>query len=228
MKKRNNKIKNKLRKNNLFKYSLLLTEHWSLSSVSSDPWSDHGDEDLNFSVSDLPLFPLCALPEATNSAKFQIPRSFQTDDKMPGRVGINYQQQSYLFLLAVEGAVTQLSLDAEGRIQLPKQRCLLLFGSPAVAQRCVWDGWYDLGGHLIPTISQETLDLSKVDGEHERDPSNEIPPRLVDGWAEVLGAGPTVTERQNFGGALGEGRAFSSHFKKTPLVGLKKLQLARA
>lgn len=120
------------------------------------------------------------------------------------------------------------TLDAEGRILLPKHRCPLLFESFAVSQICVWDGRYDLGGHMIPVILQEIPDLSKVAGEHERYPSKEIPPHLIDGWAEVLGPGPTVTERQNFWGALGVGRAFSSHFKKTPLVGLKKLQLARA
>jgi len=124
--------------------------------------------------------------------------------------------------------VVQLSLDAEGRIQLLKRRRLLLFESPVVTQIRVWDGRYDLVGHIIPMISQETPDLSKVAGEHERDLSNAIPPCLIGGLAEVLGPGPRVTERQNFRGVLGEGRVFSSHFKKTPLAGLKKLQLARA
>lgn len=50
--------------------------------------------------------------------------------------------------------VTQISLDAEGRIQLLKHRCLLLFESPKVTQTSVWDGRCDLGGHTIPMISQ--------------------------------------------------------------------------
>lgn len=65
------------------------------------------------------------------------------------------------------GLVTQLSLDAGGRTQLPTHRCLL--ESPVVTQIRVWGGRYDLCGCMIPTISQQIPDLSKAAGEHERD-----------------------------------------------------------
>lgn len=208
--------------------SLLLTEHWSLSSVSTGPWSDYHDESLNFFVWPHPV-PSASTPWSYKLS--EVPDHMEFPNRCQNALERGDKSSSSVLSLSVgcgRGLVTQLSLDAEGRIQLLKHRCLLLFESPMVTQICVWDGRYDLGGHMIPMISQETPDLPKVAGEHERDPSNEIPPHLVDGWAKVLGPGLTVTERQNFWGALGEGRAFSSHFKKTPLVGLKKLQLARA
>lgn len=170
-------------------------------------------------LSDLTLFPLQALPEAANSVQFQFTRSFQTDVKMPWGGGINYHRQPYLFTLTWKEPGHPASLDAEGRIQVPKHRNLLLFESPAVTQ-------------VADTIQYDPEDFTGdcrplQSGWRAREIPQQWNPTPIllsrSTWAKTYSCRET-----KLCGDVGCVCAFSSHFQKTPLVGLKKLQLARA
>lgn len=146
---------------------------------------------------DLTLFPLQALPEAANSVQFQFTWSFQTDVKTPWGGGINYHRQPYLFALTWKEPGHPASLDAEGRIPVPKHRSLLPFENPAVTQVADMIQYdpEDFTGDCRPSQSgwRARRDTTAMKSH----------PYLIDGWAEVLGPRPTAAERQKFVGTWG-------------------------
>lgn len=167
---------------------------------------------------DLTLFPLQALPEAANSVQFQFTWSFQTDVKTPWEGGINYHQQPYLLALTWKEPGHPASLDAEGRIQVPKHRSLLPFESPGGRYDPVW----------FRRFHRRLQTFAKWLESKKRYHSSEIPP-LPHRWLSRSTWAKTYSCRKTkVCGDVGGVCAFSSHFQKTPLVGLKKLQLTRA
>lgn len=115
------------------------------------PWSDGGGDGSLKVLCDLTLSPVQALPEAANSVKFQLTRSFQTDVTAPWRGGINHHPHSYLLALLWKEP-SHPTLDAEqdsGAWTAMSVAFQEPYGNPDV---CV-GGRYDLGDHMIPMIS---------------------------------------------------------------------------